>query len=223
MGQNHVLRHLWINFVKSRDSSIGYYTLRVTAEMNNSSRPNLQKIILLWVLGALVYGSSSCAARSITSPQSQNPQTKAEFPRPTGFVNDYANVFDSNSKQRLESLLVKLREKANIEFAVVTVDTTNGQPIFDYSLALAREWGVGPKDSSKGGGLLLLLAIKDRQWRLQVSRSLEKDLPDDVCKELGDKSLEMYQQGRYVEGIEKYVNALINRLENVKGFSLTRQ
>jgi uncharacterized protein len=191
--------------------------------MNNSSSPNLQKIVLLCVLGALVYGSSSCGARSITSLQSQNPQTKAEFPRPTGFVNDYANVFDSNSKQRLESLLVKLREKANIEFAVVTVDTTNGQPIFDYSLALAREWGVGPKDSSKGGGLLLLLAIKDRQWRLQVSRSLEKDLPDDVCKELGDKSVEMYQQGRYVEGIEKYVNALINRLENVKGFSLTRQ
>jgi len=191
--------------------------------MNNSSRPNLQKIILLWVLGALVYVSSSCGVRSITSPQSQNPQTKAEFPRPTGFVNDYANVFDSNSKQRLESLLVKLREKANIEFAVVTVDTTNGQPIFDYSLALAREWGVGPKDSSKGGGLLLLLAIKDRQWRLQVSQSLEKDLPDEICKELGDKSVEMYQQGRYVEGIEKYVNALINRLENVKGFSLTRQ
>lgn len=46
-----------------------------------------------------------------------------------------------------------------------------------------------------------------------MSRSLEKDLPDDVCKELGDQSREMYQQGRYVEGIEKYVNAIINRLE----------
>jgi len=186
------------------------------------SRPKLQKTVLLLVFVVLVCASNSCSSRSL--PSAQNPQTKAEIksllPRPTGFVNDYANVFDSNSKQRLESLLVKLREKANIEFAVVTVDTTNGQPIFDYSLALAREWGVGPKDRSQGGGLLLLLAIKDRQWRLQVSRSLEKDLPDDVCKELGDKSVEMYKQGRYVEGIEKYVKALISRLENVKGFSL---
>ena len=173
---------------------------------------------------ALVCASSTCSSRPLPSAQSQNPQPKAEIksllPRPTGFVNDYANVFDSDSKQRLEALLAKLREKANIEFAVVTVDTTNGQPIFDYSLALAREWGVGPKDTSQGGGLLLLLAIKDRQWRLQVSRSLEKDLPDDICKELGDKSVELYHQGRYVEGIEKYVSALISRLENVKGFSV---
>lgn len=194
-----------------------------TAEM--AFKPKLQKTILLCVFVALVYVSNSCGSRSQPSAQSQNPQTKAEIksllPRPTGFVNDYANVFDSNSKQRLESLLAKLREKANIEFAVVTVDTTNGQPIFDYSLALAREWGVSPKDKSQGGGLLLLLAIKDRQWRLQVSRSLEKDLPDDICKELGDKSVEMYHQGRYVEGIEKYVNALISRLEKVKRFSLT--
>src|ERR1041384_4961921 len=191
-----------------------------TAEMARFFRPKF----LLFVLVALVSVSNSCSPRSLPSAQTPSPPTKAEIksllPRPTGFVNDYANVFDSNSKQRLESLLAKLREKANIEFAVVTVDTTNGQPIFDYSLALAKEWGVGPKDSSQGGGLLLLLAIKDRQWRLQVSRSLEKDLPDDVCKELGDKSVEMYTQGRYVEGIEKYVNALISRLENVKGFSL---
>jgi uncharacterized protein len=179
------------------------------------------KIILLFVFVALVYVSNSCSSRSQTQSPQPKAETKSLFPRPTGFVNDYANVFDANSKQRLESLLARLREKANIEFAVVTVETTNGQPIFDYSLALAREWGVGPKDSSQGGGLLLLLAVKDRQWRLQVSRSLEKDLPNDVCKELGEQSVEMYHQGRYVEGIEKYVNALISRLENAKGFSLT--
>ncbi len=182
----------------------------------------MQKIVLFFVLAALCCVSYSCGSRSTPTAQSQAPQAKAEInallPRPTGFVNDYANVFDSNSKERLESMLVKLRENANVEFAVVTVDTTNGEPIFDYSLALAKQWGVGPKDTSHGGGLLLVLAIKDREWRLQVSRSLEKTLPDEVCKELGDRSKEMYQQGRYIEGIEKYVNAIINRLEAQKVF-----
>lgn len=184
----------------------------------------MQKPILLFLLAALLGASSSCRSRSVPSSTNQSANTNAtskdSVPSPTGFVNDYAKVFDSDSKQRLESLLTKLKEKANIEFAVVTVETTNGEPIFDYSLALAKKWGVGPKDSSQGGGLLLLLAIKDRQWRLQVSRSLEKDLPDEVCKELGDKSKEMYLQGRYVEGVESYVNALIDRLEDVKRFSL---
>jgi uncharacterized protein len=183
----------------------------------------MQKIVLFALLAALCCVSYSCGSRSTPTAQSQAPQAKAEIkallPRPTGFVNDYANVFDANSKQRLESMLVNLRENANVEFAVVTVDTTNGEPLFDYSLALAREWGLGPKDTSQGGGLVLVLAIKEREWRLQVSRSLEKALPDEVCKELGDKSKEMYKQGRYVEGIEKYVKAIINRLESQKGLA----
>ena len=62
-------------------------------------------------------------------------------------------------------MLTELRNRSEIEFAVVTVETTGGQPIFDYSLDVARGWGIGPKDSSKGGGLLLMLAVKDRQCR----------------------------------------------------------
>ena len=147
-----------------------------------------RSVSLLFVLTALLYVSYSCGSRSVPGTQSQSltttTQNKTLLPPPSGFVNDYANVFDVSSKQRLESLLLKLKEEANIEFAVVTVETTNGQPIFDYSLQLAKEWGVGPKDNPQGGGLLLMLATKDRQWRLQVSRSLEKDLPDEVCKAL---------------------------------------
>jgi uncharacterized protein len=186
--------------------------------------PKSQIIIRVFLCAVMAGVNLSCASHSQPNAQRQTPDTKAEapnqLPRPTGFVNDYANVFDSASKQRLESLLVRLREKANIEFAVVTVATTNGEPIFDYSLRVAKEWGVGPKDSSQGGGLLLMLAIQDRQWRLQVGRSLEKDLPDDICKQLGEESSELYQQRRYVEGIEKYVNSIISRLEQVKKFSM---
>lgn len=182
-------------------------------------------VSLLFVLTALLCVSYSCTSRSsVPGAQTQSLATKAQnkslLPAPTGFVNDYANVFDANSKQRLESLLLKLKEKANIEFAVVTVETTNGQPIFDYSLQLAKEWGVGPKDITQGGGLLLLVSIKDREWRLQVSRTLEKDLPDEVCKKLGDQSTELYQHGRFDEGIEKYVDAIIDRLEEVRRLSL---
>jgi uncharacterized protein len=151
---------------------------------------------------------------------STETKVQSPLPPPTGFVNDYANVFEPAAKQRLESLLTDLRDKSNIEFAVVTVETTNGQPIFDYSLAVARGWGIGPKDKSVGGGLLLMLAVKDREWRLQVSRSLEKDLPDDVCKKLGDQSVELYKQGHYDQGIVKYVNAIIQRLQEIRGFSI---
>lgn len=168
--------------------------------------------------------SSAPSPRNVNAqPKNENTQTEVEspLPRPTGFVNDYANVFDDESKERLESALRELRDKSDVEFAVVTVETTGDQPIFEYSLAVARGWGIGPKDTSKGGGLLLLLAIKDRRWRLQVSRSLEKDLPDEECKRLGEESLKLYRQGKYAEGVANYVGALVAKLEEARGFKLS--
>lgn len=175
--------------------------------------------------GVLSARPSPASAAASPSPESDNRQAevKSPLPKPSGFVNDYANVFDDAARERLESVLKELKEKAGIEFALVTVETTEGQPISDYSLALANGWGVGPKDSTKGGGLLLMLATTQREWRLQVSRSLEKDLPDEETKRLGEQSRELYQEGKYAEGITKYVAAIIKRLEETRGFKLDRE
>lgn len=155
------------------------------------------------------------------SPTPSPTLTTTRLPTPNGFVADYANVFDEQAKARLETLLTKLKDKSNIEFAVATVDTTKGEPIFDYSIGVAREWGIGPKDTSQGGGMLLMLAIKDRKWHLQVSRSLEKDLPNEISKELGQQSEPLYAKGDYAGGAEKYVAALIARLEQQRKFKLS--
>ena len=179
--------------------------------------------IILLVL--LLTFSTSCRLTRRTEVKNATPTASPilvtpRLPSPKGFVNDYANVFDKDAKARLEALLTKLKEKSNIEFAVATVDTTKGESILNYSLNVAREWGIGPKDTSQGGGMLLLLAIKDRKWHLQVSRSLEKDLPNEVCKELGDQSEPLYKNGDYAGGVEKYVAALIKRLEEQRNFRL---
>lgn len=169
--------------------------------------------------------SSPSAPNANAEPKTENivPKVESPLPPPEGFVNDYAHVFDVDSKARLESALKELRDKADVEFAVVTVETTGGRPIFDYSLAVAKGWGIGPKDASKGGGLLLMLALKERQWRLQVSRRLEKDLPDDVTKRLGEESMELYKQGKYAEGLTKYAGALVAKLEEARGFKLNNR
>jgi uncharacterized protein len=185
--------------------------------------------LLLLCIGYSCSFNAASSVSNISSPSpepaplSKQPEAKSPLPPPTGFVNDYAKVFDSESKARLESALTELREKSDIEFAIVTIETTGGQSIFEYSLAVARGWGVGPKDTSRGGGLLLMLAIKDRDWWIQVGRSLEKDLPDKVCKELGDQSKDLYRQRKYSEGIIKYVKAIIERLERLRGFKLSRK
>ena len=133
------------------------------------------------------------------------------LPSRTGVVNDFANVLDPAQEKELEATIIKLQHEVNAEFAIATVETTAGQPIFDYSLALAKSWKPG---GDSGRGLLLVLAIKDRQWRLQVTRSLESDLPNEVCAQLAEPSLPLYKEGKYAAGVERYVRALGERLKS---------
>jgi uncharacterized membrane protein YgcG len=106
-------------------------------------------------------------------------------------------------------MVEELRRDVDVEFGIATVDTTNGVSILDYSLALAREWKPG---GESGRGLLLVLAIKDRQWQLQVSEPLRMDLPDEVCKELAEPSVKLYSAGKYADGVDRYVRAIGDRL-----------
>jgi len=103
---------------------------------------------------------------------SQTGQSPIPLPVPFTPVVDYAHVINPETRKQLESIYVNLKQRADIEFAVVTVDTTGDQDIFEYSLAVARGWGVGSKGGEKAG-FLLLVAIKDRKYFTQVSDHLE--------------------------------------------------
>jgi len=145
--------------------------------------------------------------------------TQSPLPHPTGYVNDYAGVIDGVTRDRLETTLGNLDRQQQIQFAVVTIDTTGGQDIFDYSLAVARGWGIGAKDTSKPS-LLLLVAIKDRKYFTQVSRHLEGDLPDGLVGQIQRKQLVPgFRAGQYGKGLSDTVNAYITTVATKNGFS----
>jgi len=145
--------------------------------------------------------------------------SQAPLPQPTGYVNDYGGVIDSATKARLETTLSNLDRQQQIQFSVVTVDTTGGQEIFDYSMAVARGWGIGAKDAQKPS-LLLLVAIKDRKYYTQVSRHLEGDLPDGLVGQIQREQLvPAFKAGQYGQGLAATVETYITTVAQKKGFS----
>ena len=141
------------------------------------------------------------------------------LPQPTGYVNDYAGVIDKTTKDKMEVTLTNLDREEQIQFAVVTVDSTSGQEIFNYSLAVARGWGIGSKDVSKPS-LLLLVAIKDRKYFTQTSRHLEGDLPDGLVGQIQREQLvPAFRAGQYGKGLSNTINAYITELASKRGFS----
>jgi uncharacterized protein len=167
-----------------------------------------------FVLVLLIVVTVSGCVRTSPQPKESGLASPAPidnlFPTRTGSVNDYADIFEPLEKKQLEFSMNELMTNYDLEFVLVTVKTTNPQSIFDYSLGLARDWKIG----NNGRGLVLVLAVQDRQWRLQVTKALEKDLPDDVCKRLAEPAAELFKEGKYGMGIDSYVHAIADRLHS---------
>lgn len=115
--------------------------------------------------------------------------------KPTGYVNDFANVLSQNARNQLTALCAEVDQKAKAQIFVVTVPSLNGQPIEDFSLNLATKWGVGPKQTSSG--VLILLAVQDRQYRFEVGYGLEPILPDGKVGGFGREAVPHLRAGNY--------------------------
>lgn len=101
----------------------------------------------------------------------------------------------------------------------MTVKTTGGQDIFDYSLRVARGWGIGSPEGEKNG-LLLLIAVDDRNYFIQVSRHLEGDLPDGLVGEVGRRMRAPFRENRYGDGLMSAVQTLVATISEGRGFSI---
>ena len=124
--------------------------------------------------------------------------TQAQAPtqyKPQGYVNDFASVLSPAARQQLTALCTEVDQKAQAQIAVVTVPSTNGQPIQDYTFDLATKWGIGPKQSNRG--VLILFAINDHKYWTQVGYGLEPILPDGKVGGFGREAVPILRQGNY--------------------------
>nr|MDQ3474460.1 TPM domain-containing protein [Acidobacteriota bacterium] len=180
------------------------------ASLNNHQPRFARLIVFLFV----------CLLLSSVSLRAQTTQSPVPQPNPPTPVVDNANVIDDATEHRLNNILMNLSENkgANAEFGVVTVRTTNGQDIFDYSLAIMRGWGIGLGEK---GGLLLVVAVDDRKYFTQISRHLEGDLTDGVVAQIQREQLvPLFKQGNYSQAISDTVETYVATLAQKRGFSV---
>lgn len=190
---------------------IGEGTLLLFHAMTNvQNRISFLSHCAVLCLASLWLGGGFALAQSSTSA----------LPAKTGnAVNDFANVIDPATRNRLETMMINLKRTADIEFAVVTVPTTGELTAFDYTLRLAREWGIGPAGGEQKG-LILLVAVNDRKYQIQPSRHLQGDLPDGLVGEIGREMREPFRQNNYSAGITGAVETIIATLAQKRGFSI---
>jgi uncharacterized membrane protein YgcG len=132
-------------------------------------------------------------------------------PSRTGYVNDFAAVLDEPTRAELTTILANLKEKTGIELAIVTVDSTGGQDIFDFSQKLAREWNVGARSSARKS-LLMVLSVSDRSSFTQFSRSVQPELPEGVLGDLAHRMRAYVEAGRFSDGVNAGVRHFVGSM-----------
>lgn len=134
-------------------------------------------------------------------------------PKPTAdiYVQDYAGVLSSTTKSQIQATGSKLAAATTAQVAVVTVKSLDGAVLEDYSLSILRQWGIG--DQQRNNGVLLLVAIDDRQSRIEVGYGLEGRLTDAKTGRIQDQYLLPHARaGDYDQAILTTYLALVNEV-----------
>jgi uncharacterized protein len=129
--------------------------------------------VLLPLAASFAFFASSCQAQQIN-----------DLPKPTDYVSDFAHVLSPEAVAELDSICEQLdHSKANAQLAIVTVHSLNGDDAADYANQLEDHWKMGNKAENRYA--LLLLAVDDHKYRIEVGYGLEGILPDGKTGDIG--------------------------------------
>jgi len=116
------------------------------------------------------------------------------LPKPTDYVSDFAHVLSAETIAQLDSICSQLDPSAaNSQFAIVTIHNLDGDDAANYANDLEDKWKMGKKGSDKG--VLVLLAVDDHKYRIDVGYGLEGILNDAKVGDIG-RSMVPYLRAR---------------------------
>ncbi len=136
-----------------------------------------------------------------------------DIPTLQKYVNDNAGVLTSSDIARINALSAQIEENTTVQIAVLTVDTTELSSIEQYAVDVFEKSGIGFED--KDNGLLIVVAISDRKWRIEVGYGLEPVITDSTAGMIGRTYIvPAFQEERYGDGLYNAVDAVYNVIQN---------
>lgn len=148
----------------------------------------------------ILFAALACPAADIPGPMSGT------------FVHDFAGVIPDEKKAEIQAKARRLKDEFQTEIAVVTIDSLQGEDSFDYSMRMARSWGIGSKENDVRG-LLILVAVKDRKTAFRTSRHIEGELPDGVTGEISRRMNANFKSGDFGGGLSLGLDQILERLK----------
>lgn len=143
------------------------------------------------------------------------------LPRPTGYVNDFADVISPPEKEQLEQLCRQVDQQLGVQFAFLTVDNIGDTPIRDFGLDVGRKWGVGDKKTNQG--LVGIFVVQQHQDDIEVGRGLEPYVTDGFAGSVRRAMAPDLRAGEYGAALLGAAQTLAQHIAEEKGIPFTFQ
>lgn len=139
--------------------------------------------------------------------------------KPTDCVNDFAGVLSPPTTTQLKEMCRQVLDKAQASVVVVTIKSTDGVEIFDYAVDLYQKWGIGQK--GKDRGVLILLAVQDRHYYINVGYGLEGILPDGKVGGFGREAVPYLKRADYDGAVSLLTSRVVDVIAKDAGVEIT--
>lgn len=144
-----------------------------------------------------------------------------QYPAPTGFVSDFADVIPADDEARITRLIEAVRAGSQGEIAIVTLRDLAGRDVADVALALGREWGVGARagigERARNAGVVVLLVPRETSGdgrghiTIQVGQGAEGFITDGTSGDIRREATPLLQQGAYGQALTLITARLAQR------------
>ena len=148
---------------------------------------------------------------------------------PDNYLNDWGGFIDDDKESGINNLIDQYEKKTSVEICVITVESIGDEPI-EYYASDRFNPGNGNKnhDGSVGigigkkwsdNGVLLVIAKKERKFRIQTGYGIESLLTDYQAKRILDEVMTPhFKRGEYYDGIYDAIKEIEDEIgqENIE-------
>jgi uncharacterized protein len=136
-------------------------------------------------------------------------------------VIDLAGIIADGAETKLNRYLKELETKTSAQMAILTINSLEGQALEEFSINIAHDrWKLGQK--GKDNGVLMVIALSEKKYRIEIGYGLEGLLPDSLVGSIGRQYLvPHFKRGDYSKGIYAAAVVMANEIARDAGVEIT--
>lgn len=133
----------------------------------------------------------------------------------TNFVTDATNTLSAEQLNQLNELGSGYASATTNEIATLLIPNRNGKELYDISLEVFRNNGIGNKKDNNG--VLLIVSTEEKKLRITVGYGLEWALPDVLMSKLIENDIRpLLNSGDIFWAVSKFYELIPKLLEDEK-------